>query len=375
MVAASDIHPNAELTHDHRFREQLGLNYSFIRGNIRSASVLQALLGTVRQLTRRSTIDVVVGGPPCQGFSIFGLRRQDDPRNDLFRPYLRVIEELKPRYFVMENVPGLELMYGGQIVELIYAEVSRMTPTRYRLVGPLSINAAEFGVPQLRKRILFIGHREDMEPIVGIPSDHAGPYVTVKEAIDDLAFLRSWERDGSYHNEYPANTEYQRESRRGRLFRKLGIERTDNELKNHEAANHTPSVIARFAMIEPGKGFESIPVALWEKYLYSSKRWCIRLLPDYPSNTVLTLPDDLVHYERHRILTVREAARLQSFDDTFIFLGPRATGGGGKGNKKRSVELPQYSQVGNAIPPLLAKGIGETLLTALEAQTGSGGVL
>ena len=160
--------------------------------------------------------------------------------------------------------------------------------------------------------------------------------------------------------------EYQEKSRRGRLFSKLGIERIDNELKNHEAARHTPEVIARFAMIEPGKGLESIPKALWEAHLHSSKKWCVRLHPNLPSFTVVTLPDDFVHYEQHRILTVREMARIQSFGDTFEFLGPRSSGGGGKGNKKRNSELPQYSQVGNAVPPLLAKAIGNELLKALE---------
>jgi DNA (cytosine-5)-methyltransferase 1 len=94
----------------------------------------------------------------------------------------------------------------------------------------------------------------------------------------------------------------------------------------------------------------------------------VRLHPDKPSYTIVTLPDDLIHYRRHRILTVREMARLQSFDDTFEFVGPRASGGGGKGNKKRNAELPQYTQVGNAIPPLLAKAIGNTLLSKLDRK-------
>lgn len=144
----------------------------------------------------------------------------------------------------------------------------------------------------------------------------------------------------------------------------------DYRLTNHEAAKHSPEVIARFAMIEQGQGLESIPRELWENHLFSSKKWCVRLSPDKPSFTVVTLPDDFVHYHRHRILTVREMARLQSFDDTFEFIGPRASGGGGKGNKKRNQELPQYTQVGNAIPPLMAQGIGHELLMALDQQLG-----
>jgi DNA (cytosine-5)-methyltransferase 1 len=366
LIAASDFHQNACLTHENRFLKQLGINYSFLLEDISSISFVENLLNCVIKHSGKPTVDVVVGGPPCQGFSVFGKREEKDPRNNLFLPYLRAIQSLNPKYFVMENVPGLATMYGGKTVQRIYDEVLSLRPIRYGVNGPIQVNAADFGVPQLRERILFIGHREDMPPIKEINLDYYKRHITVKEAIGDLAFLRTWETAKAYNNDYFTSCEYQEESRRGRLFQKLGIERIDYELKNHEAARHTPEVIARFAMIEPGKGLESIPKALWEAHLHSSKKWCVRLHPDLPSFTVVTLPDDFVHYEQHRILTVREMARLQSFDDTYEFLGPRASGGGGKGNKKRNSELPQYSQVGNAVPPLLAKAIGNQLLKALE---------
>ncbi|MBW4631339.1 MAG: DNA cytosine methyltransferase [Iphinoe sp. HA4291-MV1] len=366
LIAASDVHPNARLTHEHRFCKQLGIDYSFLLEDIRSISFLENLTNIIKKHIGQTTVDVVVGGPPCQGFSVFGKRNEEDSRNDLFLSYLKVIQVLNPKYFVMENVPGLATMYGGKTIQRIHNEVSSLKPVKYSVSGPIQINAADFGVPQLRERILFIGHREDVPPIKHITPSYLDQYITVKEAIGDLAFLRTWETTGSYEMNYPPTCKYQEESRRGRLFLKLGIERTDNELKNHEAAKHTPEVIARFAMIEQGKGLDSIPKALWEAHLHSSKKWCVRLHPDQPSFTVVTLPDDFVHYERHRILTVREMARLQSFDDTFEFLGARASGGGGKGNKKRNSELPQYSQVGNAVPPLLAKAIGNELLKALE---------
>lgn len=367
LIAASDVHPNARLTHEQRFRNQLGIDYSFLLEDISSVSFIENIINIVKTHTGKTTVDVVVGGPPCQGFSIFGKRNEEDPRNNLFLSYLRAIQMLNPKYFVMENVPGLATMYGGKTVQRIHEEVYNLKPIKYGIHGPIKINAADFGVPQLRERILFIGYREDMPPIKSITSTiYPEQYITVKEAIGDLAFLNPWEMSVSYENNYYPSCKYQEESRHGRLFLKLGIERTDNELKNHEAAKHTPEVIARFAMIEQGKGLESIPKALWKAHLHSSKKWCVRLHPDRPSFTVVTLPDDFVHYERHRILTVREMARLQSFDDTFEFLGPRASGGGGKGNKKRNSELPQYSQVGNAVPPLLAKAIANELLKYLD---------
>ncbi len=366
LVAASDIHPNAYLTHHNRFYKQLGINYDFLVEDISSDSFVKNITERISNQIGKSSIDVIVGGPPCQGFSVFGKRNEDDPRNDLFISYLKVIKNLQPKYFVMENVPGLATMYRGKTIQRIHEEISNIKSIRYSVNGPIQVNAADFGVPQLRERILFIGHREDMPPITKLTPNFLTKRITVKEAIGDLAFLRTWETSSNYDINYPPNCNYQEESRVGRLFLKQGIKRTDNELTNHEAAKHSPEVIARFAMIEQGKGLDSIPKALWEAHLHSSKKWCVRLHPDLPSFTVVTLPDDFVHYERHRILTVREMARLQSFDDTFEFLGPRASGGGGKGNKKRNSELPQYSQVGNAVPPLLAKAIGNALLQALE---------
>ena len=365
LVAASDVHLNAQKTHVERFQKQLSLDYDFLLSDIRARCFAQKLANVISDRMEDGTVDVVVGAPPCQGFSVFGRRKETDSRNGLFLPYLNAIQVLKPKYFVMENVPGLATMYGGKTVDQIFDAVGRMRPIRYKINGPIKVKAEKYGVPQLRERILFVGHRGDMEEISCIPVTYSGPPVTVQAAIGDLAFLRPWETDGAYHPEFPAKTRFQKESRRGRLYAKFRIPRKQHGLMNHQAARHNPAVLARFAMIQPGKGLDSIPRPLWETHLRSSKKWCVRLRADQPSYTLVTLPDDFVHYSEHRILTVREMARLQSFDDTFEFIGPRATGGGGKGNKKRNVELPQYTQVGNAVPPLMAKAIGSELLRVL----------
>jgi DNA (cytosine-5)-methyltransferase 1 len=367
LVAASDINKNAELTHTNRFQKQLGISYGFIQEDIRSAEFAANLRNLIAK--RGSAVDVVVGGPPCQGFSLFGARQETDPRNDLFRHYLRAIDVLRPKYFVMENVPGLAMMYGGKTVDSIFEQVKKLT--EYDISGPFTVNASRFGVPQNRERIIFVGNRRDMAKIDTMPQGDRSP-ISVREAIGDLSFLRPWESSEEYSQSHPATTPYQRASRKGRLHTALGAPSySDGRLTNHQAAKHTPDVIARFAMMRPGFGLDSVPRELWDRHLSSSKKWCVRLDPDKPSFTVMTLPDDFVHYQQPRVLTVREMARLQSFDDTFQFLGPRSSGGGGRGNKKRNTELPQYSQVGNAVPPLMARAIGEKLLYVLDSQSRS----
>jgi DNA (cytosine-5)-methyltransferase 1 len=372
LIAANDVNSMVEQTYEGRFRDQLDLPHDFIRGDIRDKNVVRSLTEAVVSRLAGRPLDVLCGGPPCQGFSVFGRRDSADPRNELFSHYLDVIDILKPRYFVMENVPGIIRMYGGGTVARIEQGVGNLS-TRYSISDPIMVNAADFGVPQLRERVIFIGSREDVPIVDSIPSTVATEdRVTVRDAIADLAFLKPWQSASRYEEQYQPTSNYQLDSRRGRLFARLGLPRPNEDLYNHEAARHSPQVIARFSLIERGEGLESVPRGLWENHLETAKKWCVKLDDRRPSYTVMTLPDDLVHYSQPRILTVRELARLQSFDDTFRFFGPRSTGGGGAGNRKRATEVPQYSQVGNAVPPLLAKAIGDILLDALNClETGT----
>lgn len=366
LIAASDIHENAELTHTGRFNRQLGIDYTFLRKDIRHSGFTRSLKNAVKIHTGKDSVDVVCGGPPCQGFSLFGKRNEEDPRNDLFKHYLRAIKNLSPKYFVMENVPGLVTMYDGKIPGLIHQEVEKLFSGEYNVCGPIFVNSADYGVPQVRERVLFIGSKKGLPQITTIPSLlEKSQYVTVEEAISDLSFLQPWEAAYQYHDEFPATSSYQNSSRRSFLLNKFGVDIDHLALRNHEAAKHSVPVVARFALIQKGKGFESIPEQLW-KQVSTKKKWCVKLHEKSPSNTMTTLPDDFIHYETPRIITVREMARLQSFDDSYFFEGPRTTGGGGAGNKKRTVELPQYTQVGNAVPPLMARAISQKVLESLE---------
>jgi DNA (cytosine-5)-methyltransferase 1 len=290
-------------------------------------------------------VDVVIGGPPCKGFSTAGKMNPDDPRNSLVASYLQVVRKLDPDVVVMENVEGLVRMEGGKYAEKIDAAFKNQG---FSTSGPLNISAGDYGIPQDRTRVFFTGTKigfpieipDQGEQIAADGGTTTGSEeentVTVREAIDDLAFLKS----GEEATEYPTDpkTGYQERMRMD-----------SNELYNHKASNHGSRVRERFSMLEPGQDVSDLP----EEY-QTSKHTQVRLDPAHLAPTITTLPDDYVHYSKPRIPTVREMARLQSFPDWFEFKGPRTTGG-----QRRKEACPQYSQVGNAVPPLLAEVVAK----------------
>lgn len=291
-------------------------------------------------------VDAVIGGPPCKGFSIAGERKPDDPRNALFEEYLRIVSKLNPKVILMENVPGILSMKDGAYVEKIKKEMRNLGYT----VKHRKLNAADYGVPELRERIIFLGYKEGYE--VSFPeATHTGgesqqkssdnglkPYVTVESAIGDLDFLCSGQESEIYEKD--SRTHYQKKMREN-----------SESLHNHKASNHSERIQKRFELIDEGKGMETVPEE------YRTKKHSVQKFDrKEPSPTITTLPEDFVHYKRNRIPTVREVARIQSFPDDFVFKGPRTTGG-----KRRRVSVPQYSQIGNAVPPLMAEALAEEL--------------
>lgn len=278
-------------------------------------------------------IDIIVAGTPCQGFSALGKRDPDDPRNALFGHLVRFLEVFEPKMFVMENVGGMLSMRNGQDFTNIREELEAAGYD----TACLNLNAAEYGVPQNRKRVFLIGTIGDAGDItVPKPSKKK---TTVGEAISDLGFLNSGEESSTY--EKRPETRYQRKMRVGCRV-----------LNNHEAPRHSRKVRDRFAAIPPGENGRNVVVM--------GKRDCHKMDPGSPSRTVTTLPEDFVHYRKDRIPTVRELARIQSFPDWFAFTGPRTTGG-----DRRKVTCCQYTQVGNAVPPMLARRLFESLKTIL----------
>lgn len=586
FVLASDINANCELTHRVRYNHQLGLDTDFLLEDIMSDTFVSDL----KKLVGKRTIDVVTGGPSCQSFSLSGRRRKYDKRDNLFEHYLKVIEEFKPKYFVMENVKGiltkdkgrfkdeiislirsimdskqipalmgyLEKMLGrtatpfekacllakvrieiendsktdalvndffahieeqfkvltrnidyrisksdanistirhglsllkhfrerqtiqsaiiqektssnidndafvhgmndfigamedDAIIQKIFFALDNVKELKkqeydvklfkamielyamtldesftvlaeyaqkdgsleefkmildkvrlYRVDRPIVVLSSNYGVPQNRERVLFIGCRNDQKLITDIPATVSqDEKVTVFEAISDLDFIGNGETrteygkvkknkklddlvrpralTGALESEEEKHTFYEW-SRIGRLGHRFTFDckpfyvRNDEDLRNnlahveHELFNHQTSfqstdVKRRLEIIaKHGEYNEACKEELKKENLRSQKRNYTVLDPTSQSPTVVTMPDDFIHYSQFRAMTVREMARLQSFDDTFVFQGKRQTGG----NKRKS-EIPQYTLVGNAVPPLMARAIGNTILEAIK---------
>lgn len=585
FLLASDINENCELTHRVRYNHQLGLDTAFLCKDITDKDFLDVLLEKIGG----KTVDVICGGPPCQSFSLAGKRKKFDKKDDLFSHYLDVIRELRPKYFVMENVTGILTKEGGKIRDIILQEMhsildmekfpeflvyfsglkdgiknpfifdsfrlrfqfegkrggqlwkaketylnflenkfkaftsskldfkssksdidvvtirhgfnllkgeealldirrqvilakancdldkdyfvegfddfiegmsigaiidkmlvswnnlekyddtgeySRGLSTAlklydysfdecvvnlksllkdkqkveglenilpkirlYNITGPLVVVASDYGVPQNRERVLFIGSRNDQHPIASIPATiPAADKVTVFEALYDLNFIKNGEHCYKYkevnvREKYHLEGEQVRDvlkprgldgkvdaengrsyaewSRLGRLgTRYQNIKRPyyvgnldgigkgkEAELHNHQMSKQSEKVIKRLGIILEKGGYFAAKAELEREQLDSNKRNYNVLSRDSQSPTITTLPDDYIHFDEPRALTVREMARLQSFDDSFVFQGKRTTGGDGRKN-----EVPQYTLVGNAVPPLMARAIALEIL-------------
>jgi len=291
----------------------------------------------IRKFTKNKKIHLVTGGAPCQGFSMAGKRDIDDPRNKLFKEMLRIVREINPPLFLMENVKGILSMDNGKVIQTIKEAFEDL---KYDVRIEV-LKASKFGVPQDRERVFIIGTK--IGNGVLHPTPDTKKSVSVKEAINDLSFLKIGESSEEY--KLPATSKYQK------------LMRGKNKiLHNHKSSNHTKKVIERFSKLRQGQSGNDLP-----KKHQTKKRSLFRIIPNKPAKTVMTMPDDYIHYKKNRTLTVRECARLQSFPDDFIFEGKRTTGG-----KRRRFEIPQYTQVGNAVPPLLAEKVGKHLIKCLK---------
>jgi DNA (cytosine-5)-methyltransferase 1 len=286
-ICGLDWFPEAGKTYRRNF------SHPFIEGDIKLKEKKEEFYATVANGLGNKTLSIVAGGFPCQGFSMSGNRIIDDPRNSLYKELLEIVKHLQPEFVVCENVVGLRSMLGGKVEEMI---LNDFADAGYSM-NVTVLRAADYGVPQKRDRVIFIGNRVNMTNFHPKPFLSEAEYVTTGEAIGDLISLH------------------------------------DNPRFNHVATKHRPDMAEKMLNLEEGcslyKGYSDA----WKKCPWNE-----------PSCTIKENHGGVnIHPKLPRVLTAREMARIQSFPDDFIFEGPK--------NK-------QLVQLGNAVPPLLAKAIG-----------------
>jgi DNA (cytosine-5)-methyltransferase 1 len=337
-------------------------------------------------------VALLAGGPPCQGFSMAGRRNGSDPRNRLFVDYLSVVAILSPAIVLIENVKGMDVPFEGSDGRGTFAQKlkKRLSPEYHVEQGILL--SEDFGVPQVRPRLITVGfrreafepddlgffnrlsrYRKDFLKAKGLATQRKQ---TVADALSDIAACDAGQSHQSCTDpDSPVGFREIRYDKMGTLSRYQRLMRSgiDNGYQPNSLrlVNHRPDTIKRFRVMHSlcnvgalRRGVqlsETERAAIAKRGATVSKKHVMVVLDGaQPAHTITTIPDDLLHYCRPRVHTIREYARLQSFPDWFAFQGKFTTGG-----DRRKDECPRYTQVGNAVPPLLAEAIGRVLLEIL----------
>ena len=345
-ILASDIDENCELTFKANFKD-----VPFICKDITNITKKE-----IDDIIKGEPVDVIIGGPPCQGFSLANKKRDSnntDPRNQLFYQYLKILNWINPKSFVLENVKGLLSMQNGKVIKEI---VNCFSEAGYNVDYQI-LKASNYGIPQTRERVIVIGIRKDLNIYPQFPKPFNTKEITVDEAISDLPQIGAGEGSDVAQYECDSQNEFQE------LMRK-----NSKVVLNHIAMRHTPRLIERFKAIKQGQSL----VDVWEthgavKRGNPSEKSTIkfsqnnnRLFGNKPAPTIAaSFQSNFIHPHLNRNFTAREGARLQSFPDDFVFCGFRTKMSWQKG-------LSQYQQIGNAVPPLLAYEIAKKLKETLK---------
>jgi DNA (cytosine-5)-methyltransferase 1 len=345
------------------------LRYNLIEGRnafnwpswlpIKPIDIRDAIVSRREELRRlRGKVDLVAGGPPCQGFSTAGRRVEHDERNQMFREYIKFVEFVQPRMILFENVPGFDMRFGGK--EGNGHSYSTLLGNRLQQIGfekPAlrKIDFSEYGVPQFRKRIIIYSTQKGMDPETffdRLLKRKSHSTISVMQATSDL--LRSNGEVTSPDSPRFTNGVYGTPTTPFQIAMQKSNEKGLPD--SHRFTRHSEKVEERFKFIlesySRGKNLDYVS----RSNLGLKKRTIIPLDPKTPSPTLTTLPDDYIHYGEPRILTVREYARLQSFPEWYEFKGKYTTGG-----KLRTQETPRYTQVANAVPPKFSELAAFTL--------------
>ena len=367
--------------------------------------------GLLQGKGRTTSLDLICGGPPCQGFSGIGHRRsygvdkRDLPSNQLFHKMLTVIQAFQPKIFLFENVKGLLSAKWTpedehpNIWKQIYETYREALKTRYIVRWEL-VASKNYGVPQNRPRVLMVGIRRDVCQAAGLPNylEHSSDYITpsaieagflpghvdapapgpaelladledpvIGEMLDEVRQGRcSYDKGPLQTTKYPSQSANERIAAEFRTH----PENESFELTHHQYSKHKPAIIQKFKYMIENNG--EIPENMRTKKFAQrvlSRDWPV----GGPNITATSLPDDYVHYKQPRILTVREWARLQTFPDWYEFRGPRTTGGHRRAGNPRigdfDREVPLYTQIGNAVPVRLAEQVGRSFSSLISRQT------
>jgi len=323
-VAAIDFWDDAIKTYNHNRSNKVGMTMDIKAFN---DDILPKIL-------KKNKICGIIGGPPCQGFSTARLSNAtskiheiNKERNHLYLEFFRSVEIVKPKFFVIENVRGLVTANQGVFVKDI---IERFGNLGYNVEYKI-LNASDYGVPQNRQRVFFVGLKKQKF----VFPEKFNYKVSAKDALSDIT-----KTDETENQEYSGNAlnDYQKM-----------IRKNSKHLKNHEVTIHNEQTTNVISLVPDGGNIKSLPAKYWEIRKYNKAFQ--RMNSNLPSNTIDTGHRNYFHYSENRIPTARESARIQSFPDTFHFIGTKGS---------------QYKQIGNAVPPLLAKAIAKAITNQIK---------
>ncbi len=348
IVVANDYDKAVRLTYTKNHHD-----VEFVPGNITAEEIKNKITTTIRQKTGRSTVDLVVGGPPCKGFSLENkmTRNMENPMNHLVMHYVEMIRRTRPIAFVMENVPGILAMQQGIVIKTLMQKFKDMG---YHNTTAWLLNAADYGIPQARKRAFIVGSKSRI-PIDKPRKTHGNKdeikkdhtllaYTKLSDAINDLPKIligKTCATSDMYAKD--PKCEFQKR-----------IRKKSRRVTNHIITKNTPLVTKRIKSVPSGGNWNDIPVKLmqvdgkYKKLNLAHSMIYKRLLKNEPSITITNFRKAMIiHPTQNRLLSVREAARIQTFPDHFEFEG-------GISNMQQ--------QVSDAVPVQLAKKVGDAIL-------------